>query len=234
MFKCKMILFYNRAIARFFSLLLLLFVLSSCIDDNYSDIEIDDSINWEPNISVPVGEGSIRVDSYFGHHTFPDSIPVDSFLVYYEDNLFYLTDKRIQDTFHLNFTMDEFIEERENIKYLSLRLAIRNGYPTKTETQVYLYYGRELLDSLFSEKLIIDPGKVNKKQNVYQPSYIQHDVSLDSSEIDNLYRADHAVFQGAIYVTNEKLEEVKFYEDYNVNAQIGLQAKLRVHPSDFD
>jgi|GEM_PF-2191344 len=234
MFKSKRIIL-NRAMTRFFSLILLWwFILPSCIDGNYSDIVIDDSINWQPDISVPVGEGNIEVGSYFNHHSFQDSIPVDSFPVYYEDSLFNLAEKRIQDTFHLNFTMDEFIEERENIQHLSLRLSLRNGYPTKTESQVYLYYGRQLLDSLFSEKLIIEPGEVDEGQNVYRPSYIQHDVSLDSSEIDNLYRADHAVFHGAIYVTNENLEEIKFYEDYKVNAQIGLQAKLKVQPSDFE
>ncbi len=221
--------------SRFFLLLVLwLFILPSCIDDNYSDIVIDDSLNWKPDLSVPVGEGDVELNSYFEHHSFYDSIPLDSFLVYYEDSLYYLDKKRIQDTFHLNFSMNQFIEEKDKIQYLSLRLAIRNGYPTKTETQVYLYYGRQLLDSLFSEKLIIEPGEVDEEHNVYRPSYQQVDVPLDSSEINNLYKADHAVFHGGIYVTNESLEEIKFYEDYKVNAKIGLQAKLKVNPADFD
>lgn len=221
--------------ARFFSLILLWwFIFPSCIDDNYSDIVLDDSLNWKPDLSVPVGEGDVEVDSYFSHHNIADSIPVDSFPVYYEDSLYYLVEKHIQDTFHLNYSMNQFIEERDNIQYLSLRLAIRNGYPTKAESQIYLYYGPQLLDSLFSEKLVIEPGEVDEEQDVYRPSYQQRDVPLDSSQIDNLYQADHAVFHGAIYVSNESLNEIKFYEDYKVNAQIGLQAKLKVQPSDFE
>ena len=169
----------------------------------------------------------MKLNSYFEHLSSYDSIPIDSFLVYYEDSLYYIDEKRIQDTFHLNFSMNQFIEEKDNIQHLSLRLTIRNGYPTKAETQVYLYYGRQVLDSLFSEKLVIEPGEVNEEHNVFRPSYQQHDVPLDFSKINNLYRADHSVFHGWFYVTTESLEEIKLYEDYKVNAKIGLQAKSK-------
>jgi hypothetical protein len=226
-------LFLNRAFARFFWIVLFLVFFSSCIEDDFTNISGDDSLNWTPDISVPIGEGDIKANHYFNAYSIPDSFPVDSFPVYYLDSLYYVPNVQIADTFHLNFSMDQFSERREDIVYLSIRLAIRNRYPTNAEGQVYLYNGPQLLDSLFNQKLKIDPGKVNDENRVVEPSYKQTDVYCDSTKIDNLYRADHAVVYGAIYVTNENLEQIRFYEEYSVNIQMGLQGELRVEPSDF-
>jgi hypothetical protein len=204
------------------------------MDDGFTDISVDDSLNWTPDISVPVGEGDIKVDQYFDKYSLPGSFPVDTFPVYYMDSLYYVPKIQIADTFHLNYSMDKFSENRDNIVYLSLRLTTRNSYPTESKSQVYLYQGPRLLDSLFNQKLRIDPGKVNDEYKVIESSYKQVDVYCDSTKIDNLYKADHAVVYGAISVTNENLEQIRFYEDYKVNVQMGLQAELKVKPSDFE
>jgi hypothetical protein len=208
--------------------------IAACVDDDFTDISVNDSTRWTPDISVPVGEGDVKVAHYFEDYESPVSYPVDSFLVYFEDSLYYLPDQQITDTFHLNFTMDQFSENKDNILYLSLRLVIRNGYPTQVGTQVFLYGGSQLLDSLFSEELIVKPGKVNKQEQVVEPSYKKIDVECDSTTIDNLYKADRAIVYGSVSVTNENLEKVKFYEDYEVNIQMGVQAKLKVNPSEFE
>lgn len=223
----------NRTSVRFFWIFFVLIFTSSCIDDDFKDITVDDSLKWTPDLSAPVGEGNIEIDHYFDAYSMPDSFPVDTFPVYYRDSLYNLPKLQIADTFHLNFSMDQFSENRDNIIYLSIRLAVRNGYPTETESQVYLYKGSSLLDSLFKERLKISPGKVNEASEVIESSYEQVDVYCDSTKIDNLYKADHAVVYGAVSVKNENLEQIRFYEEYRVNVQMGLQAELKVKPSDF-
>lgn len=224
----------NRVYARFFWITFILTISFSCVEDDFTDISVDDSVKWTPDISVPVGEGNIEIDHYFDTYSVPDSFAVDTFPVYYLDSLYYVPKIQIADTFHLNFSMDQFSENRDNIIYLSIRLAIRNGYPTESESQVYLYNGAQLLDSLFNKKLKIAPGKVNDESRVVKSSYKQLDVFCDSTKIDNLYKADHAVVYGAIYVSNKNLEQIRFYEEYKVNIQMGLQAELRVKTSDFE
>ena len=225
---------FNRVVARFFLFFLTGFLFSSCLEDDFTDVKVDDSMKWEPSVSVPVGSATLDVNNFFDTYQSPDSMALDSFPVFYEDSLYYISQIRIVDTFQADFSMANFAEERDYINRLAFRFTLRNGYPTKTESQVYFRSGDEILDSLFAEKLEIPPGKVNDNQEVSEVSFYQEDIPFDSVRIDKLYKATDAIFWGAVYVTREELADIRFYKDYSVLVQIGLKAELNIVPSDFN
>jgi len=225
---------FNRALARFFLFFLTGLLFSSCMEDNFANIKVGDSMKWEPSVSVPVGRGSLDVNNFFDTYQLPDSVALDSLPVFYEDSLYYISQIRIVDTFQIAFSMSNFSEERDYINRLAFRFTLRNGYPTKTESQVYFKSGTEILDSLFTEKLEIPPGNVDENQEVSQVSFYQKDIPFDSARIDELYKATEAVFWGAVFVTRDELSDIRFYKDYEVHVQMGVKAELNIVPSDFN
>ncbi|MCF8336230.1 MAG: hypothetical protein K9H65_06480, partial [Bacteroidales bacterium] len=68
-------------------------VLCSCLEDNLTDIRLDDDTRWKPDLSLPVGEKRLNVNEYFEEFT---QIEDATFPVYYENSLYELDEYGIE------------------------------------------------------------------------------------------------------------------------------------------
>ncbi|MFP4621203.1 MAG: hypothetical protein ACLFM7_07815 [Bacteroidales bacterium] len=68
--------------------------LFSCVEDNLSDIRWDEEDHWKPDISIPLGKGSMDVDNYFEANR-DVNIPFDTIPLYYEDSLYHFDEHQI-------------------------------------------------------------------------------------------------------------------------------------------
>jgi hypothetical protein len=176
----------------------------------------------------------LAVNDYFEDFAIVDTFPIDTFPVFYEDSLFFLNVIHIETSDSLEFNMESVSRQAENIEYLNIRLIIENGYPTSSLAQVFFENESGLLiDSLLPSRKFIKPGKVNEKEKVIESSYNKVNVEFNKSRIRSLYEADKIRFYASVLVTSDDLQTVKFYQEYKVKAKMGIQAKLKMEPSDF-
>ena len=224
---------FIRAAARIFLLITFVFISFSCIDRDFLNVQTGNDLRWRPDLSIPLGEGNLSVNSFFSHYSLPDTFPGDTFPVYFEDSLYYLADEYITDTVNVAFSMSNLSDQRDNIEYLSIRTAVKNGFPTECKTQVYLVDGSQVIDSLLPGNFTLEPAAVNEAGQVVERSFTKLDIPCDSLRINRLYAADHMHILLTIKTTHEALPQVQFYERYVSNIQIGIQAGLTIDADDF-
>src|SRR6056297_1398290 len=83
--------------------------LFSCVEDNLTDIHWDEEDYWKPDISFPVGKGSVNVNSYFERFGHLDGLSSDTIPVYYDDSLYNLIDYQIAAEDTLSYRLSDKI-----------------------------------------------------------------------------------------------------------------------------
>lgn len=224
---------FTRAAARFFSLMVLVFIFFSCIDKDFLNVRTGEDLQWKPNLSVPLGEGSLSVSSFFSQYQLPDTFPGDTFPVYFEDSLYYLDNEYITDTVNVAFAMTNLSDQRDNIEFLSIRTVFKNEFPTECKAQVYLVDDDQVIDSLLPVDFTLKPATVDEDGQVIKRSFTKLDIPCDSLRIDRLYLTDYMHVSLAIKTTHETLWQVQFYERYVSQIQLGIQAGLKIDADDF-
>jgi hypothetical protein len=210
----------------------LIVLLSSCLEDNFTDISLDDSIQWEPNWSVPVGEASMTVENYFNSLAYIDSFPIDTFFVYFEDSLYRLDVPVIETEEEIDFSLSELASAPSNILYLKIKVITENSFPASVKNQVY-FYGENgvLIDSLFSSSETLKPGTIDAENARVVPSREITEVEIDTTRIDNIFQTDQLRIKSAIQLSPDDMKAVTFKESYDIHIKMGLQARLSISPS---
>lgn len=210
----------------------LIILFSSCLEDNFTDVSIDNSIKWEPNWSVPVGEASMTVENYFNALPYIDSFPIDTFFVYFEDSLYRLNLPQIVIEEDVDFSLSELSTDPSGILFLRIKTIAENSFPASVKNQIYFYSGSGvLIDSLFESPETLNPGVVDSENNRVSPSKAIFKVELDTTRIDNIFRTDFFRIKSAIQISTDDMEAVTFKESYDIHVKMGLQARLSINPS---
>ena len=102
----------------------------SCLEKPVDDIRLDNQTAWKPDLSLPIGKDTIKVNNYFEKFTIIDSFPRGIFPVYYEDSLFELDVLQIKSTRIMQGSLSDYVDSLRYVEYLSLHIRVWNTYPT--------------------------------------------------------------------------------------------------------
>ena len=220
---------YRRIIPAGMISFLLMALFLSCVDDNYSDIRIDDSTRWKPDLSLPLGEGTLDVNDFFSGYSQIDSIPGDTSRVVFDDSLFNLHQVSIQTDYSFDYSLDQFIDSAAHIDRATIYIRVWNHYPTACRMQLYLNNeALEPVDSLFDEPARVDPGRINAEGIVTQPNKHLFEVALNRKDIETLFDAGNIRVAGEVFLFNDELEQVAFYSDYYIRLEAFLRVRLNI------
>ncbi|MBT8326197.1 MAG: hypothetical protein KJP21_00655 [Bacteroidia bacterium] len=123
------------------------------------------------------------------------------------------------------------LEEADQVEEIMLRLHSENGFPVDIATQIYFEDTTTytVLDSLLTTDLLIMPAADvdgNGRVNQINPKTI--DVVFDAARTDLIMQANRVRIVARFNTTTigGSQPDVKFYEEYQLLLQLGVQAKL--------
>jgi len=129
------------------------------------------------------------------------------------------------------FTLD--LQNVSNIQEVLLRLYTENGFPIDVNTQLYFEdsLSNTVLDSLISTDILILPAaNVDAQGRVNALNPKTTDITLDAASINRLQTANRIRIRASLntLVENGIQPDVKFYNDYNLLLQLGVQAEVLI------
>jgi hypothetical protein len=125
------------------------------------------------------------------------------------------------------------LESTQELKEVLMRLYTENGFPIDVATQVYFEdsVGNVLIDSLFdSDNLILPAGQLDGSGRVISANPKTIDITLDNDRVERILDANRLRIK-AFFNTpfeNGTQPDVKFFDDYDVLIQLGVQAEILV------
>lgn len=128
---------------------------------------------------------------------------------------------------------DLLLENAEQVEEVLLRLYTENGFPIDVEMQIYFEDSltNTVLDSLFgSDILILPAANVDASGRVVSPNPKTVDATMDNASVNRLKSANrirlratfNTPFDGGVQ------PDVKFYTDYDLLLQLGVQAEVLI------
>jgi hypothetical protein len=134
-------------------------------------------------------------------------------------------DFAVQDTFDFKFANVDKIES------CLLRTQIKNGFPVDVEMQVYFVdENYSILDSLLlPNQLVLSAANVNLASGaVVNAQQKTTDVDLDAAKISHLNQTKKIIVRATATTLNGGNTNVKIYDFYKLDVQIGAKAKMRL------
>jgi hypothetical protein len=135
----------------------------------------------------------------------------------------------ILDTLAFGYIRSTLPAQKE-LDHLIVRINFVNTFPVTVYPQVYMLDANKIvIDSLFTGNEKIE-GATDVNGDGKADPHVQGplDVDLPKSKIDNLYKTNFLLSRGTIMTTNFPLTDVKFYDSYYIDYNIGLIAQLKI------
>lgn len=194
-------------------LCLILLAVTACIDWDLD--KISDKLNWEPNVSFPVGELIFKAK---------DDVVADL----PKDSESTIDEMEIRDT--LSFDFNDLFDVRENVENILFRLNIENHYPGDGKIEVfYLSTSGDIIGSLTKDSpIILDPAQMNDDGTVKAPYNTREDIDLSNEEIDELIATKELLVLATLYDVILTPAMLNHFKDYKLLTQIGVQAQLSI------
>jgi hypothetical protein len=125
------------------------------------------------------------------------------------------------------------LEQAELIEEVLLRIYTENGLPVDLALQAYFEDSttNTVLDSLFgTDQLVLAAAPVGSNGRVTQASPKTTDVTVNAATADNLTQANRIRFVARFNTSFEDGSQppVKFYDDYEMLIQLGVQGTVNV------
>jgi hypothetical protein len=126
------------------------------------------------------------------------------------------------------------LDNVEQIKEVMFRLYTENGFPIDVQTQLYFEdsMSNTVLDSLFgSDILILPSGNIDAGGRVISANPKTIDATKSSASIDRIKDANRIRIRAAFntpFGSGGIQPDVKFYKDYNILLQLGVQAEVLI------
>ncbi len=125
------------------------------------------------------------------------------------------------------------LENISDIEEVLIRLYTENGFPVDITTQLYFEDSitNTVLDSLLATDLLILPSaNVDVQGKVRSANPKTTDVSLNATSIQNLQNANRVRIRATINTLfdNGTQPDVKFYSNYDLLLQLGVQAEVLI------
>ncbi len=212
---------------------LLSIALFSCVEDNFENIRWDEADHWKPELSVPLGDGSVDVNNYFEQYNLPDFFPDDTFPVFYEDSRYSLIEGQIATRDSFEYSLADQINSSRYIEWMTVHFRVWNTYPTSGKVQVYFREGPTTLLTLFEEPKTIEAASPDEEGRVRRAVTQEFEVVFDEEAIEHVYEGNNFLVEASISVTREDLDSIRFYEDYEIRMEAAAGVKLNVRPSDL-
>lgn len=129
------------------------------------------------------------------------------------------------------FTLD--LENVSDIKEVLFRLYTENGFPVDISTQLYFEdsISNTVLDSLIVTDLLILPSaNVDAQGRVVSTNPKTTDISMDNANINNVQNANRIRIRATFNTLfeNGNQPDVKFFSDYDLLLQFGVQAEVLI------
>ncbi len=134
---------------------------------------------------------------------------------------------KLQDT--VDFDLGEDIEE---VEWVILKVFTSNGFPIDVSMQIYFAdsLGNKLDSLLTSIDKIISSGIVGPAPSykVITPTEKHLSIQINQQKMDNLLKAEKLIILANLSTTNNGVDKVKIYSDYEIDVKLGVQAKGKI------
>ncbi|HQI45953.1 MAG TPA: hypothetical protein PLC59_07845 [Bacteroidales bacterium] len=134
---------------------------------------------------------------------------------------------KLQDT--VDFDLGEDIEE---VEWVILKVFTSNGFPIDVSMQIYFAdsLGNKLDSLLTSIDQIISSGIVGPAPSykVITPTEKHLSIQINQQKMDNLLKAEKLIILANLSTTNNGVDKVKIYSDYEIDVKLGVQAKGKI------
>jgi hypothetical protein len=128
---------------------------------------------------------------------------------------------------------DLSLDNAEQVEEVLLRLYTENGFPIDVETQIYFEDSltNTVLDSLFgSDILILPAANVDASGRVVSPNPKTVDATMDNASVNRLKSANRIRLKATFNTPFDggMQPDVRFYTDYDLLLQLGVQAEVLI------
>jgi len=201
-----------------------LLVFSSCLNDLPETISSD--IEMSTSIAFPIGETSLRLDAVNG---FDEDLLLINPLT---NKPYWVEDEEILLSYSMFFEVGDIYQSAEEIVQLVFRLNIYNEFPSDVQIQLYFFDANGTVqDVLFQNgPLELNAAKVDENGIVISKTHEKKDIVFESSRIQNLQLVN--MLNVLVVFNTNGIDEnlVQYYQNYNVDIQIGVKADLKFKP----
>ncbi|MEQ8623538.1 MAG: hypothetical protein RJQ00_13420 [Vicingaceae bacterium] len=138
----------------------------------------------------------------------------------------YVSDFKLVDTIDFNFSNNDEIESG------LIRMKADNGFPVESEIQViFTDSNYQAIDSLYPEgqRSVIPSSIINDKGESVQNSIKTTDVTISGERINLLTEGRYAIIKAELQSTNSPNQNVRFFEDYRLDINLGLKATIVIN-----
>jgi len=200
----------KKTITMVFAAGLLVFLFTSCYKTDPD--KISDDFVWSPDISLALGEVETSLSK----------IPPNDVPYHYSATLY--------DT--INVDISDLFDKREYVDSMIFRLNIENQFPA--QGRVFIFYPVKGQDLDYDRSLtgdqpvLIAAGRIDSEGKSTIPSKKQEDISVTSSQIDDLFTASFLVIRTDVIdiIVDQPVKNNLL--NYKFSSQVGLQAKLTI------
>ena len=219
---------YYRQFLAFLFLSVLAF--NSCIDDNFTDI--DTSITYDTDASLPLGNVSLLMESFMDTIILVPIPDDDTTLFFLYDSVYYYSPGKIKLSTSGYFSLAPFENDTVKITSLMFRTNAVNGIPAEIDHQLYFANADSIvIDSLYSlGPMKIEPAPTDDDGNVTQPYEIWEEDSPPFSEemIDKISETQYIFLSAELIIPDSQHDTIPFYSSQDIWIQIGIRVGLKI------
>lgn len=188
-------------------------------------ISISDSVQINSSYSLPIGEITYQVNDYFEGLDTVSYFTLDS--VAYNDTIYPNITRVINKIDIESFDIANLIGNTDNIKSITFRLIIINGFPTKCRIQTYLTSFPDLTDSLFENGAeTVPPAYIDQQGMVIEPSITLKDIPVSPLMLENLPDYTFINVRGEVSTTRQDIRIVRFFPYYELRIHIAVRIEM--------
>lgn len=213
-------------------LFLSVLAFSSCIDDNFTDI--DTSITYEADASLPLGNSFPLLGELLDTINLveiPDWVNKDTVSFFLYDSIYYYSPGKIKFTTTGYFALNPFENDTVKITSLMFRTNIVNAIPAEVDQQLYFTdTSNTVIDSLYSAgPLEIQPALSDTAGNIIATwELLKNDIYLSDEMIDTIMNTQHIVLSAELIIPDSSEETIHFLSSHNIWIQIGMRVGLKI------
>jgi hypothetical protein len=208
---------------------------TSCLDENFDQISLDDSGPWDPVVALPIGNGRLDVNDYFSDYILPDSIPGDTIRVSFDGEDYLLADQKIEADYSFSYSLYHYLDSPDLIRYARFFLRVENHYPTACQVQIYVEDAPgQAVDSIFDAPPIAEPAKTDDEGQVTGPSSQLFSADLDSTDVQTLFDNSRITTVGSVVLQDESREMISIYSGQYIQFTVFMEVALRLNEEDLE
>ncbi len=210
-------------------------VLSSCVDENLTNIQENTLIN--PEYSVPVGKTEIVLEELVEEYDSDlveiiDTLNIpDSVLTFLYNQVSYYSPLVFEySTFH-DYDFSSVTEEMDYIKNLMFRINVHNGVPAELWIQVYFLNEDNIeVDSLFNNGwFVLDAATTDDSGQVTQAAeQFKQDINFSEEEINMLKLVRRIRVDAELHLEKLSGKKIRYFSEQTFWLQMGLRVELEV------